>query len=103
MLKVEEIVGALTDLLDKFTLYYSVKVDKEKEDIIKNIVDNEIPYWASKYDKIIEENGKDGFFIGKSLCVADIYAYTVFQSIVSNMSGFVKGIPANCLDKYANI
>lgn len=102
-LRVEEVIGVATDLMDKFNLYYAEKEPKEKEAIMKDIVDNEIPFWAEKLDKLIEQNGPHGYFVGESLTVADVYAYTVFEGICCNMSGYTKGIPDNCLDKYKNI
>lgn len=53
-----------------------------------------------KIDAFIAANGKEGYTVGDSLTIADLYLYTGSSNFVS---GLYDGVPANALDDFKNI
>ena len=100
--KVDEIMDAADDLGVKTNAIGQGLEKGEKETARKAAFETGGPIHAllEKIDTFIATNGQDGYAVGDSLSIADIFLYTGSSNLVS---GMLDGVPVNALDGWPNI
>mmetsp|Transcript_97961 Transcript_97961/g.119982 ORF Transcript_97961/g.119982 Transcript_97961/m.119982 type:complete len:255 (-) Transcript_97961:24-788(-) len=80
------------------------KLEMRKQLLKKDSGSKGLLYWYQKFDDRLNENEKrgcnNGFFVGNSLTVADLKAYTSFLGLIS---GNLDGIPKDTLKPYKKV
>lgn len=81
-LRVDETIGLSTDLLNAI---FRAKFDsnrEKKDEAYKKLSEEEIPKYLSFLQRLLKENGDNGFFVSNSLTVADLFVYSVLDSVL---------------------
>ncbi|XP_071948399.1 S-crystallin 4-like [Antedon mediterranea] len=90
--QVDTITNALTDIMDLFYKYLLAKEDAKAE-TLKNVLDKVEIYGDAMEASLKQNNGGNGYLVGKGLTLADIAFFTTFADNV-------KAVEPNVLDKY---
>eukprot|EP01059_Diplonema_ambulator_P001246 TRINITY_DN10_c0_g1_i11.p1 TRINITY_DN10_c0_g1~~TRINITY_DN10_c0_g1_i11.p1 ORF type:complete len:239 (+),score=90.74 TRINITY_DN10_c0_g1_i11:58-717(+) len=100
-LKVDEFIDITTDAKVPLVKTFAIEDPAEREAARAKLVteDGEMTKWLRFIDELLGKSAS-GFAVGDSFTIADITAFTSLQSL---RSGFLDGIPKDCLDCYKNI
>lgn len=94
--KVDELIDSGSDYSNEFMVKFVLEKDEAKKQAQKkNLVENIIPKYFGKLNKIQAENGGN-FLVGKSATWADV-------SIVNTLEGTEKVLGADVLQPYPNL
>ncbi|KAJ9442766.1 Glutathione S-transferase 1 [Diplonema papillatum] len=95
-LLVDEIVDKVQDLWEPLVPTFTMKDQKEKEAKRAALVakGGDVEKWAANLDSVLAQNAS-GFAVGDSLSMADL---SIFLNVNGILSGFLDGIPTDCLD-----
>jgi len=75
MALVEQIVDSVNDLADSFYKYYFESDEAKKAELKKKLLEETFPNTMKIFAKLMKENGSGGYFVGKSLTMADLFVY----------------------------
>ena len=75
--------------------------DEQKKIAMRKILaEQTLPEWATYLEHLLIKNGSTGFIVGKTLTVADLKLYWIFEWFTS---GMLDGIPTDLFDSYTSI
>ncbi|GAB5037747.1 glutathione s-transferase [Nannochloropsis oceanica] len=99
-LLIDEIVGAVEDVIAA-TVPSLKEADEEKKMAMrKELAETTYPKWFGLLSKKMEENGSGPYFVGDSLTIADLQAYSTFTWL---SSGVLDGVPPTILDAFPRL
>ncbi|XP_046392663.1 glutathione S-transferase-like [Ischnura elegans] len=76
-LQCDMIVDTVTDFRMQAARFFQETDEKKKEEIMKSLIAETVPYYMSRFDAQVKKNG--GHFVNGKLTWADIYVVAVFQ------------------------
>nr|KAG5706021.1 hypothetical protein BaRGS_028130 [Batillaria attramentaria] len=80
-LRIDEVTGLVADL-DPWLAKARFESDPEKKsEALKKCVEEQIPKFLGLFEKLLQENGSNGYFVGNSLTLADLVVFNVTDTI----------------------
>jgi len=92
--KVDEVIDLATDITNKISPSIREKDPKLRIEMRRELSEAILPRWLGFLEKLLEDNGNTGFFVGNSLTIADLAAWRLCGWI---SGGIIDGIPINIL------
>eukprot|EP00105_Crassostrea_gigas_P003839 XP_011416828.1 PREDICTED: S-crystallin SL11 [Crassostrea gigas] len=102
--RVDVILGASDDFLKNVMSWYYKKDETKKEEIKKDLEETKLPQFFSLLESILKENdGGDGYFVGKKISLADILIYDITDqtSSIAKLPAFPPKL-AGLIDRVKN-
>eukprot|EP00299_Pterocystis_sp_00344_P012040 c5725_g1_i1.p1 GENE.c5725_g1_i1~~c5725_g1_i1.p1 ORF type:complete len:206 (-),score=44.60 c5725_g1_i1:23-640(-) len=94
--RVDTVLDTFQDLVAKV---YRETDPEKKEASRKQIAAEDIPLAFRYLESLLQKSGS-GFLVGQSLSIADLYAYTIINTL---KSGILDHIPQNVLDPFPQV
>jgi len=98
--KIDEALDLGEDYLAKLGASFAIQDEAKRIEARKALVENVFPRMLAGTQRLIENNGKTGFFVGDTLTIADL---KLFYIAVLLTSGKLDGVPNTILDAYPSI
>ena len=100
--KIDEILDTATDMTTTMGTTMRMEDPEEKKTARAKLVadDGKMTMYFAALDKMLKDNGSTGFFVGKTMTVADIAMWRLLGWF---KGGVLDGLPTDLIDKYANL
>ena len=95
--KVDELIDLATDITVKIRPAMIEKDPEKRMKMRSELSETVLPHWLRFMEKLLEDNGKTGYFVDDSLTVADLAAWRLCGWI---SGGIIDGIPETILDGF---
>ncbi len=95
--KVDEVIDLATDITGKIRPSLIEKDPEKRVGMRRELAETVLPKWLGFMEKLLENNGKTGYFVDDSLTVADLAAWRLCGWI---SGGIIDGIPETILDAF---
>ena len=95
--KVDEVIDLATDITGKIRPSLIEKDPEKRVGMRRELAETVLPNWLGFMEKLLENNGKTGYFVDDSLTVADLAAWRLCGWI---SGGIIDGIPETILDAF---
>jgi len=92
--KVDEVIDLATDITNQIRPSIREKDPKLRIEMRRELSEAILPRWLGFLEKLLEDNGNTGFFVGDSLTIADLAAWRLCGWI---SGGVIDGIPVKIL------
>ena len=92
--KVDEVIDLATDITNQMRPSIREKDPKLRIEMRRELSEAILPRWLGFLEKLLEDNGNTGFFVGDSLTIADLAAWRLCGWI---SGGVIDGIPVKIL------
>ena len=99
-LKVDEALDVCEDINCLLGPSFHEQDPDKKMAMRKQLAEETLPEWAAYLERLLVNNGSNGFIVGDNLTIADLKLYWVVDFLTS---GMLDGIPTSLLDKYAKV
>jgi len=98
--KIDEIIDTATDMTTTMGATMGLESVEEKKAARAKLVaeDGKMTKYFVALEKILKDNGSTGFFVGKTMTVADI---SMWRLLGWFKGGVLDGLPSDLIDKYA--
>ncbi|XP_021378354.1 probable glutathione S-transferase 6 [Mizuhopecten yessoensis] len=91
---VDQVIDTASDCLTEYVKSHFEKDEKKKTEIRKTLVDETIPKFARIFTTFLENSGgKNGFFVGSELTLADLACHEVFTDFLLLNADALKDFP----------
>ncbi len=98
--KVDEVIDLATDITNQIRPSIREKDSKLRFKMRKELSESILPRWLGFLEKILDDNGDTGFFVGGSITIADLAAWRLCGWI---SGGIIEGIPKNILTTFPRL
>ena len=95
--KIDEVIDLATDITNQIQPLLREKNLNMKIVMRRELTASILPRWLGFLEKLLEENGNTGFFVGNSISIADLAAWRLCGWI---SGGIIDGIPENILESF---
>ncbi len=95
--KVDEVIDLCTDITIQMRPSIRETDPKLRTEMRKELSETILPRWLGFLEKLLEDNGDKGFFVGNSISVADLAVWRLCAWI---SGGIIDGIPTNLLEGF---
>jgi len=96
--KIDEVIDTCTDITNLIGGTFRISDPKEKMEARATLCAGKFPMYFKALENILKENGETGFYVGKSMTIADI---AVWRLLGWFKKGVLDGIPADIFDSQA--
>lgn len=98
--KIDEIIDTATDMTTTMGATMGLESVEEKKAARAKLVaeDGKMTKYFVALEKILKDNGSTGFFVGRTMTVADI---SMWRLLGWFKGGVLDGLPSDLIDKYA--
>lgn len=93
--KVDEVIDLATDITNQMRPALREKDPKLRIEMRRELSKTILPQWLGFLEKLLQDNGDTGFFVGHSISVADLAVWRLCAWI---SGGIIDGLPVNLLD-----
>jgi glutathione S-transferase len=93
--KVDEVIDLATDINNQMRPALREKDPKLRMELRQELSGAILPRWLGFLEKLLEDNGDTGYFVGESFSVADLAIWRLCGWI---SSGIIDGLSVNLLD-----
>ena len=93
--KVDEVIDLATDINKQMSPALREKDPKFRMELRQELSEAILPRWLGFLEKLLEDNGDTGYFVGESFSVADLAIWRLCGWI---SSGIIDGLSVNLLD-----
>jgi len=84
-LRVDEVYCLVGTLFEDMVKAFFEKDEAKKAEMDKKLADETIPRFMGYFEKLLKENGSNGFFVGSALTLADMALYDIIDSILKRV------------------
>ena len=95
--KVDEVIDLATDITNQMRPALREKDPKLRIEMRRELSKTILPRWLGFLEKLLQDNGDTGFFVGHSISVADLAVWRLCAWI---SGGIIDGLPVNLLDGF---
>jgi len=95
--KVDEVIDLATDITVKIRPALIEKDPEKMKEMRRELAETVLPQWLGFMEKLLDTNGKTGYFVNDSLTLADLVAWRLCGWI---SGGIIDGIPETILDVF---
>ncbi len=95
--KVDEVIDLATDINNQMRPALREKDPKLRIEMRRELSKTILPRWLGFLEKLLQDNGDTGFFVGRSISVADLAVWRLCAWI---SGGIIDGLPVNLLDGF---
>ena len=95
--KVDEVIDLATDITNQMRPALREKDPKLRIEMRRELSKTILPRWLGFLEKLLQDNGDTGFFVGRSISVADLAVWRLCAWI---SGGIIDGLPVNLLDGF---
>ncbi len=95
--KVDEVIDLCTDITIQMRPSMRETDPKLRTEMRNELSETILPRWLGFLEKLLEDNGDKGFFVGSSISVADLAVWRLCGWI---SGGIIDGIPTNLLEGF---
>jgi glutathione S-transferase len=95
--KVDEVIDLATDITNQMRPTLREKDPKLRIEMRRELSKTILPQWLGFLEKLLQDNGDTGFFVGHSISVADLAVWRLCAWI---SGGIIDGLPVNLLDGF---
>ena len=95
--KVDEVIDLATDINNQMRPALREKDPKLRIEMRRELSKTILPRWLGFLEKLLQDNGDTGFFVGHSISVADLAVWRLCAWI---SGGIIDGLPVNLLDGF---
>ena len=95
--KVDEVIDLATDITVKIRPALIEKDPEKRMEMRRELSETVLPQWLGFMEKLLDTNGKTGYFVNDSLTLADLVAWRLCGWI---SGGIIDGIPETILDTF---
>ena len=98
--KIDEIIDTATDMTIEMGATMRMEDKEEQKAARAKLIadDGKMTKYFKALDKILKDNGSTGFFVGKTMTIADIAMWRLLGWF---NGGYLWGLPTDLIDKYA--
>jgi glutathione S-transferase len=93
LFQIDQLLGGLTDTLSELSATFRMPEGKDKEEAQAKYWKDTFPKWGAYLEALLSKNngGKDeGFFVGKSLSIADLAFYALLEGFLAKNKDCLK-------------
>ena len=95
--KVDEVIDLATDINNQMRPALREKDPKLRIEMRRELSKTILPRWLGFLEKLLQDNGDTGFFVGHSISVADLAVWRLCAWI---SGGIIDGLPVDLLDGF---
>jgi len=95
--KVDEVIDLATDITNQMRPALRENDPKLRIEMRRELSKTILPRWLGFLEKLLQDNGDTGFFVGHSISVADLAVWRLCAWI---SGGIIDGLPVNLLDGF---
>jgi len=95
--KVDEVIDLATDITNQMRPALREKDPKLRIEMRRELSKTILPRWLGFLEKLLQDNGDTGFFVGHSISVADLAVWRLCAWI---SGGIIDGLPVDLLDGF---
>jgi glutathione S-transferase len=98
--KVDEVLDAATAITNE--IFYDSR-GKEGDDKLRArqaLTQDYLPKWLGFLERVLNENAESGWFVGKSMSIADLAMWRLLGWLTS---GVLDGVPTNILENFTGL
>ena len=95
--KVDEVIDLATDITNQMRPALKEKDPKLRLEMRRELSKTILPLWLGFLEKLLQDNGDTGFFVGHSISVADLAVWRLCAWISGEI---IDGLPVNLLDGF---
>ncbi|MAD82825.1 MAG: hypothetical protein CL912_07670 [Deltaproteobacteria bacterium] len=95
--KVDEVIDLATDINNQMRPALREKDPKLRIEMRRELSKTILPRWLGFLEKLLQDNGDTGFFVGHSISVADLAVWRLCAWI---SGGIIDGLPVGLLDGF---
>lgn len=95
--KVDEVIDLATDITNQMKPALREKDPKLRIEMRRELSNTILPRWLGFLEKLLQDNGDNGFFVGHSISVADLAVWRLCAWI---SGGIIDGLPVDLLDGF---
>jgi len=95
--KVDEVIDLATDITNQMRPALRETDSKLRLEMRMELSRTVLPLWLGFLEKLLRDNGDTGFFVGKSISVADLAIWRLCAWI---SGGIIDGIPTNLMEGF---
>jgi len=97
--KIDEIIDTATDITNALGKTFGMK-DEEKKAARVVLATESLPKYFTALEKLMSENGSTGFYVGKSMTIADLAMWRLLGWVAG---GALDGIPKDLVESYPQL
>jgi len=95
--KVDEVIDLATDITNQMRPTLREKDPKLRIEMRRELSKTILPRWLGFLEKLLQDNGDTGFFVGHSISVADLAVWRLCAWV---SGGIIDGLPVDLLDGF---
>ena len=95
--KIDEVIDLVTDITNQMRPALREIDPKLRIEMRRELSKTILPRWLGFLEKLLQDNGDTGFFVGHSISVADLAVWRLCAWI---SGGIIDGLPVNLLDVF---
>ncbi|XP_046575252.1 glutathione S-transferase 2-like [Haliotis rubra] len=80
-LEVDQVLGVVQDISNTVIKAFFEKDEARKAQFMKENKEEKLPQYFGMLEKLLEKNGSTGFFVGKSITLADVTVFDMCEKI----------------------
>lgn len=82
-LRIDEVVNLVGDFIGAMVKAKFEKDEQRKKENEAKLQNEDTPRFLSTFEKLLAENGSNGFFVGNSITLADLEVFNITDSLVN--------------------
>ncbi|XP_046580244.1 glutathione S-transferase 2-like [Haliotis rubra] len=98
-LEVDQVLGIVQDVITTMIKSYYEKDEARKAQFTKENKEEKFPMYMGMFEKLLKNNNANGFFVGESITVADIYVFDLYEKIKSEVTLDDYPLVKKCIDQ----
>ncbi|XP_046575237.1 glutathione S-transferase 1-like [Haliotis rubra] len=78
-LAVDQVLGVIQDVIIFMRDHFKENDETRKDEMAKEIKDVKVPLYFGMLEKLLKQNGSNGFFVGKKISIADVSLFDIYD------------------------
>ncbi|XP_067685410.1 uncharacterized protein [Haliotis asinina] len=97
-LEVDQVLGIVQDVITTMIKAYYEKDESRKAQFTKENKEEKFPMYMGMFEKLLKNNNANGYFVGDSITLADLYVFDLYEKVKSDVNLDDYPLVKKCID-----